>query len=143
MGLMLLLLVSAYLRPSEALNMKRGDLGAPVLNASRFYSLLIFREEFMDRSTTDESDAAIPLDHKLLRFVDPLWGSLRQGTPVTPLWSFQCPQFLRVRYVNAGRLQYSANLYSAALKSYLDVCEARLGPLMLDTTVSRPQPPCI
>ena len=190
MGLMLLLMVSAYLRPNEALNMKKADILAPQKCVTQYYSLLLFREELPERSKTGESDDSVVLDAEWLMWANPLWEQLRQGPAESPVWSFAYPAFLKqfrisaerigvavvpyqarhsgpsidrisklrpldevqkrgrwksfkgvTRYEKAGRLQYSANSYTVQQHAYLDVCEARLGPLMLGSTSFQPSPP--
>ena len=50
MGFALLLMVSAYLRPSEAVNRRTEDWRPPSRNVLTFYSLLSFRGRNLERS---------------------------------------------------------------------------------------------
>ena len=192
MAIMTLLMVTGYLRPSDALNMKRGDILAPAARVSRFFSLLLYRQELPDRSKVGDADDSILLDHQWTQFLNPLLEVLRQGSPNQPVWSHNYAEYVKefkrsarrmgldlvpyqarhsgasldrvdnrrplmevmkrgrwksvkslARYEKAGRLQYTANQYTPAQRAYMEVCEARLGPLILGFSEFQPTAPCI
>ena len=113
MALMLLVMLSAYLRPSEALNMKRGDLVPPVSGVSSHWSLLLFREEHGLTSKTGETDDSILLDHEWLKFAEPLLEILHKGPEGQRVWSFRYDQFLREFRTSARRLGVELVPYQA------------------------------
>ena len=62
MGLYVLWLVALYLRPSEALTIRRGDLQRPVRGVARNWHLLLFPEERPDRSKVYAANDSIEFD---------------------------------------------------------------------------------
>ena len=92
MALYVLLLVSCYLRPSEALGLRRGDLIAPARGASRYWSLLIFQEHRERRSKTGTSDNSIPVDFEEVRpWIGQALEAVAGGDPDDFVFSFSYP----------------------------------------------------
>ena len=92
MGLFVLLLVSCYLRPSECLSLRRGDLIAPAAGASHFWSLLIFQEHRDRRSKTGTVDNSIPVDFEEVKsWIGTALSVVAVGDPDEFVFSFSYP----------------------------------------------------
>lgn len=92
MALYVLLLVSCYLRPSECLSLRRGDLIAPAQSVSRWWSLLIFQEHRERRSKTGTSDNSILVDFEEVRsWIGQALEAVASGGPDEFVFSFSYP----------------------------------------------------
>ena len=105
MCLYVLLLVSCYLRPSEGLSLRRGDLMAPAAGASRFWSLLIFQEQHGRRSKTGSMDNSIPVDFEEVRsWIGPALEAMSQGDPDEFVFSFSYPDVVAEFEISVANL---------------------------------------
>ena len=92
MALYVLLLVSCYLRPSEGLGLRRGDLMAPARGVSHWWSLLIFQEHRERRSKTGTSDNSIQVDFEEVRdWIGQALEVVSAGDPDEFVFSFSYP----------------------------------------------------
>ena len=78
-AIFVLLAFIGYLRPSEALNLRRAHLLPPVGPVSRFWSILVCPEEVGVPTKTGSMDDSLLLDHPRLLWMNPVWEELRRG----------------------------------------------------------------
>lgn len=95
MALYTLLLVSAYLRPSEGMALRRADFLPPTVGATGTWSILIAPSEIGATTKTGDSDDSILLDSRWLEWASPAWRLLCEGVPGSCVWSFTYPAYLK------------------------------------------------
>ena len=107
MSLLVLLMVSAYLRPMEGFRILRCDMLPPTANATAVWSLLIAPEEVGKSTKTGTFDESIALDSKWLKFAEVAWEVLSGvglRMSAEPLWSFTWPIFWREFQISRKRI---------------------------------------
>ena len=96
MAIMLLLMVTCYLRPSDAMRMRHGDIIPPAHGVSRFWSLLLHRAEHGITSKTKTVDDSILLDTPTIQpWIATIAKVLREGKESDFIWTFSYPDFSR------------------------------------------------
>ena len=96
MALVVLFMVTCYLRPSEAMGLKHGDFIPPASGISRHWSLLLFRAKHGLTSKTGTTDDSISLDSPQVQpWIATVATVLRQGPECDCVWSFSYPAFVR------------------------------------------------
>ena len=114
MAVMTLVMVSAYLRPGEAMGLRRSSLVPPARQISATWSLLICPEEKPQRTKTGASDDSIALDTPWLAWLDPVLKALRGAGDSSSIWPFSYPEYLhkfkeaQVRLGLSGIVPYQA-----------------------------------
>ena len=103
-GPFVLIGLSAYLRPSEGLGLRRGDVERPAANISKFWTTTVCPEEMVARAKVGATDDTLQLDSP---FLQPWIGrgltQLSRGEPNQPVFAVNYPNLLRE--INAeGRL---------------------------------------
>ena len=105
MGLFVLLTVSTYLRPGEAMGLLKEDLLRSAAGASSRWALLVNPERRGLRSKTGTSDDSIALDSSWLRWLEPVLEVLCDGAATESLWNFNYADFLKEFRVVLGLLK--------------------------------------
>lgn len=96
MAVMLLLMVTCYLRPSDAMRMRHGDVVPPAHGVSRYWSLLLHRAEHGITSKTKTVDDSLLLDTPSTQpWIATIARVLRQGKESDFIWTFSYPDFTR------------------------------------------------
>ena len=96
MAVMLLLMVTCYLRPSDAMRMRHGDVVPPAHGVSRYWSLFLHRAEHGITSQTKTVDNSLLLDTPTtLPWRATIARVLRQGKESDFIWTFSYPDFSR------------------------------------------------
>ena len=90
----MLLSFQAYLRPCEALGLRKGRLLRPLAPISTSWSLIISPQELGRTTKTGSMDDSLLLDHPRLRWMDPIWNELSKGDPAAPLFQTDYRQVL-------------------------------------------------
>ena len=96
MAIMLLLIVTCYLRPSDAMHMRRVDIVPPAHGVSRFWCLLLHRAEHGVTSKTKTVDDSILLDTPTVQpWIGTIAKILLEGEESEFIWPFLFPDFSR------------------------------------------------
>ena len=96
MSVAVLLMVDAYLRPSELLSLRRSSLLPPAPWTGRAWSILLFPEKELPRSKTGESDDTIMLNSARTMWMDAVWRTLAAGKPDELLFPFGYGPFFKM-----------------------------------------------
>ena len=78
---MTMIMMDAYLRPSEMLSLMPASLLPPAPTGVGSWVLLLFPQEFRERSKVGASDDTIPLDSRRLRWLAPVLQELARRRP--------------------------------------------------------------
>jgi integrase len=93
MAVFVLLSVECYLRPSEALRLRKKDLVAPSA-FSTCWGLVLNPEEVGDPSKTLEFDDSLLIDSPWIQFLKPVLAILKEGDDDAPLFTFRYHRFV-------------------------------------------------
>ena len=94
MGALILIGISSYARPGELLAMRRGDIIAPVANASACWCLLLRPEEMAVPTKTWDFDDSVPMDTQYMtEFMPELLRILSEGDADELVFDFSYPSF--------------------------------------------------
>ena len=96
MAIYLIWLVATYMRPSEPLTVRRGDLVGPVPGVSSEWHVSLFPEERPDRSKTYASNDSVCLTIFWAPWFPQLVAALAKGRGGEKLFSFSYPSFLAI-----------------------------------------------
>ena len=96
MGVYVMLMLCAYLRPGEGLKLRCGDLIAPTPERPDCWSLLLFPQERGDRSKTGALDDSILLDTPWCRWMGAALQMVAQGSSEAAVFSFDYVAFVKV-----------------------------------------------
>ena len=80
-AVMTMIMMDAYLRPSEMLSLMPASLLPPAPTGVGSWVLLLFPQEFRERSKVGASDDTIPLDSRRLRWLAPVLQELARRRP--------------------------------------------------------------
>ena len=95
MAVWVLLGLSAYLRPSENMRLRRKDLVPPASGVTRSWALLVAPEEVGVPTKVNTVDDSVLLDSPWLMWLTPALRALREGDLNLPLWDFEYPSLTR------------------------------------------------
>ena len=112
-GFGLLLMVDAYLRPSELLSLRRGSLVPPAQGGLRDWSLHLFPQEESKRSKVGSADDTVVMNSERMRWADPVLAHLASGPAAERLFPWDYQQFGRLVQGAAERLRIQAVPYQA------------------------------
>lgn len=113
-AILVLVSVSAYLGPSEALGIKKGDIIAPARGVTPCWSFLLFREELPDRSKAGTADDSLALDSCwTAAWLGPVLEVLSAGLANQRAFSFTYPEYLRQFVLSCRRLGVLATPFQA------------------------------
>ena len=90
----LLFLVVAYMRPSEPLTVRRGDLVAPTAGVSRAWHVQLYPEERPARSKTYAANDSVELTAKWAPWLGTVCEALSQGPQDELIFGFDYGEFL-------------------------------------------------
>lgn len=96
MGVFLILSVSTYGRPSQMLSALRMSPVPTSHGVTNCWSLLLCPSEGGEASKTGSRDDSLLLDSPYTKALKPLFPSLRNGSPLDPLWSFNYAAYSKV-----------------------------------------------
>jgi integrase len=95
MAAWMVLAFGAYLRPSECMNLVRGNLVRPVNTITRRWTLLVCAELEGLRSKTGTTDDSIVWDSPHLLWFDKVLETLNAGDQKAALWRFTYPEITK------------------------------------------------
>ena len=90
-----LICVSAYLRPCEAVGLRRRCLVAPAPGVSQTWSLLVCPDEYLVATKTGDADDSIAMDSTWLQWLAPILSILAEGGKGKCVWNFGYPAYVR------------------------------------------------
>jgi integrase len=96
MAVHVLLMVSLYLRPGEALLIRREDLLPPISGISPFWTILLCPSWRPERTKTGDADESLRLDTPSLSWLGAILRALRGGGNSERVFDYDYPAFARV-----------------------------------------------
>ena len=96
MALYTLLLVCTYMRPGEALQLRRGDLVPPAPGVLTSWSILLFPQERMAMSKTLAQDDSLIMDASWMKWWDKVLPVMAQGDDKERIFKFGYPDYIPV-----------------------------------------------
>ncbi|CAK0795079.1 unnamed protein product, partial [Prorocentrum cordatum] len=108
-----LLMVDAYLRPSELLSLRRGSLVAPARGGPTDWSLHLFPQEEIKRSKVGGADDTVVMNSERMRWADSVFAYLAKGSSAEKLFPWDYQQFGRLVRVAGDRLRIPVVPYQA------------------------------
>ncbi|CAK0818448.1 unnamed protein product, partial [Prorocentrum cordatum] len=127
-GFGVLLMVSAYLMPSELLSLRRGSLAPPARGGLTDWRLRLFPQEKIERSKVGGADDAVVMNSERMRWADPVFAHLATGSSTEKLfpWDYHYQQFGEIGHLNQAWRRLGPDVQAFAL-----VCEERLEDVFL------------
>ena len=95
MAIYVLVALSAYLRPTEGLSLRRGDMVPPAPGVTKHWSIIICAEETGKLTKLGASDDSVILDSEWCLALQPAFESLTAGDRKAPLWDFVYADLLK------------------------------------------------
>ena len=108
MAVYLIFLVTTYMRPSEPLSIRRGDLVPPVAGVSKDWHVNLFPEERAERSKMYAANDSVCLTTKLAPWLEDLLPSLMRGERSERVFDFAYPTFSEIFEACRKRLSLPA-----------------------------------
>jgi len=96
MGMATLLGVTCFLRPSEMMGIRRVGLQRPSSSICAHWCLLLFPEEFEERSKTRSADDSIPIDTSEVQWMKGVLEQLSRGQTEETIWPFSYAEYVDV-----------------------------------------------
>jgi hypothetical protein len=111
MGVFTVLCVSAYMRPSELMSVRRCDMIPPCRGVLAHWSMVLFPEEVGRPSKTMKFNDSICLDDAKLAGMGPIFQIMTHVSSKASLWSFEYPEHTKVFCQMTKQMGYAATPY--------------------------------
>ena len=104
MAVFVVLSVECYLRPSEALRLRKKDLITPSA-FTNCWGLVVNAEEIGQQSKTFEFDDSLMIDSEWAQFLKPILSVMKEGDPLAPVFTFRYTRFVEELALACEQLQ--------------------------------------